>query len=102
MSVFATTFSDALALLATFDHTVAEIVLLSLQVSGGAVVLGTLIGLPLGACIAVGRFPGKSTLSVLINGLMGLPRWLWAWWCTCFCLAPGRSGASACYTPRWR
>ncbi|CAM5474791.1 ABC transporter permease [Thauera mechernichensis] len=73
MSVFATTFSDALALLATFDHAVADIVLLSLQVSGGAVVLGTLIGLPLGACIAVGRFPGKSTLSVLINGLMGLP-----------------------------
>ncbi len=73
MSAFASTFSDALSLLATFDHTVAEIVALSLQVSGGAVVLGTLIGLPLGACIAVGRFPGKSTLSVLINGLMGLP-----------------------------
>ena len=73
MSAFAATFSDALSLLATFDHTVAEIVVLSLQVSGGAVVLGTLIGLPLGACIAVGRFPGKSTLSVLINGMMGLP-----------------------------
>jgi tungstate transport system permease protein len=73
MSAFVTTFSDALSLLATFDHAVAEIVVLSLQVSGGAVVLGTLIGLPLGACIAVGRFPGKNTLSVLINGLMGLP-----------------------------
>ena len=73
MSAFATTFSDALSLLATFDHAVAEIVVLSLQVSGGAVVLGTLIGLPLGACFAVGRFPGKSTLSVLINGMMGLP-----------------------------
>ncbi|MFV8823849.1 ABC transporter permease [Thauera sp. WH-2] len=73
MSAFAATFSDAFSLLATFDHTVAEIVALSLQVSGGAVLLGTLIGLPLGACIAVGRFPGKSTLSVLINGLMGLP-----------------------------
>jgi len=73
MSAFAATFSDAMFLLASFDHTVAEIVVLSLQVSGGAVVLGTLIGLPLGACIAVGRFPGKSALSVLINGLMGLP-----------------------------
>ncbi|MDX5410035.1 MAG: ABC transporter permease [Thauera sp.] len=73
MSAFAATFSDAMSLLASFDHTVAEIVVLSLQVSGGAVVLGTLIGLPLGACIAVGRFPGKSALSVLINGLMGLP-----------------------------
>jgi tungstate transport system permease protein len=60
-------------LLATFDHRVAQIVGLSLKVSGAAVVLGTLIGLPLGACIAVGRFPGKSTLSVLVNGLMGLP-----------------------------
>ncbi|MDY0048680.1 MAG: ABC transporter permease [Thauera propionica] len=73
MSAFAATFSDAFSLLATFDHTVAEIVVLSLQVSGGAVLLGTLIGLPLGACIAVGRFPGKSTMSVLVNGLMGLP-----------------------------
>ncbi|MHB1373676.1 MAG: ABC transporter permease [Thauera sp.] len=73
MSAFAATFSEALALLTTFDHAVAEIVSLSLQVSGGAVILGTLIGLPLGACIAVGRFPGKSTLSVLISGMMGLP-----------------------------
>ena len=64
MSAFAATFSDALSLLAHFDHTVLEIVALSLQVSGAAVVLGTLIGLPLGACIAVGRFPGKTTLSV--------------------------------------
>jgi tungstate transport system permease protein len=71
--MFAATFSDALMLLATFDHQVAQIVGLSLKVSGAAVVLGTLIGLPLGACIAVGRFPGKSTLSVLVNGLMGLP-----------------------------
>ncbi len=73
MSAFAATFSEAISLLARFDHTVAEIVALSLQVSGGAVVLGTLIGLPLGACIAVGRFPGKNALSVLVNGLMGLP-----------------------------
>lgn len=73
MSAFAATFSDALSLLAHFDHSVLEIVALSLQVSGAAVLLGTLIGLPLGACIAVGRFPGKTTLSVLINGMMGLP-----------------------------
>ncbi|SEG08030.1 ABC transporter permease [Thauera chlorobenzoica] len=73
MSAFTSTFSDALSLLSGFDAAVAEIVLLSLQVSGGAVALGTLIGLPLGACIAVGRFPGKNLLSVLVNALMGLP-----------------------------
>jgi tungstate transport system permease protein len=65
--------AEALRLLAGFDHQVAEIVLLSLRVSLSAVALGTLLGLPLGACLAVGRFPGKQALAVLINGLMGLP-----------------------------
>lgn len=70
---FNTTFADAFALIATFDAKVAEIVILSLQVSGAAVLFGTLIGLPLGALLAVGRFPGQQTLIVLMNGLMGLP-----------------------------
>jgi tungstate transport system permease protein len=73
MPTFTSTFSEAFALLAIFDERVAEIVILSLQVSGGAVVLGTLIGLPLGACLAIGRFAGKDVASVLMNGLMGLP-----------------------------
>lgn len=73
MSNFATTFSDAFALLATLDQRAVEIVALSLRVSGGAVLLGTLIGLPLGACLAVGRFPGKSAMLVVVNALMGLP-----------------------------
>ena len=66
-------FSEAFSLLAGFDHRVAEIVLLSLQVSGLAVLFGTLIGLPLGACLGVGRFPGRQVLVVLLNGCMGLP-----------------------------
>lgn len=70
---FATTFAEAFALLASFDAQVAEIVLLSLQVSGGAVICGTLIGLPLGACLAIGRFRGQKTASVLVNGFMGAP-----------------------------
>lgn len=73
MSPFAATFVDALALLATFEHRVAEIVGLSLRVSGSAVALGTLLGLPLGACLAVASFPGRNAVAVLINGLMGLP-----------------------------
>lgn len=73
MSNFASTFSDAFALLATLDQRAVDIVALSLRVSGGAVLLGTLIGLPLGACLAVGRFPGKSAIQIVINALMGLP-----------------------------
>lgn len=65
--------AEAFRLLAEFDRQVAEIVLLSLQVSLTAVALGTFIGLPIGACLAVGRFPGKHLLAVLITGCMGLP-----------------------------
>jgi tungstate transport system permease protein len=50
-----------------------EIVALSLQVSLSAVALATVLGLPLGATVAVGRFPGRRTLTVLLNALMGLP-----------------------------
>jgi tungstate transport system permease protein len=50
-----------------------EIVRLSLQVSLSAVAAASLLGLPLGAAIAVGRFPGRHALIVLLNALMGLP-----------------------------
>ena len=53
--------------------TLWEIVALSLAVSLSAVVLAALLGLPLGAAIAVGRFPGRRAVIVLLNALMGLP-----------------------------
>ncbi len=63
----------ALALLVALDPKLVEIVLLSLRVSLSAVVIAALLGFPLGAAIAVGRFPGRKTLVVLLNALMGLP-----------------------------
>ena len=63
----------ALGLIVSGDATLWRIVLLSLEVSLSAVVLATLAGLPVGAAIAVGRFPGRRTLVVLLNALMGLP-----------------------------
>jgi len=60
-------------LLARGDSQLLAIVLLSLRVSLSATLLACLIGLPLGALLAVGRFPGRRTLIVLTNGLMGLP-----------------------------
>src|SRR5688572_31111271 len=50
-----------------------DIVLLSLEVSLAAVVLATALGLPLGAAVAVARFPGRHAVIVLLNALMGLP-----------------------------
>jgi len=64
---------SALRLLASGDPTLAGIVLLSLAISLSAVTLATLLGLPLGAALAVGRFPGRRALVVLLNALMGLP-----------------------------
>jgi len=66
-------FRHALALIGSGDPALREIVTLSLLVSLSAVSIATLAGLPLGAAIAVARFPGRRTLIVLLNALMGLP-----------------------------
>ena len=66
-------FSGALGLIASGDRALLQIVLLSLGVSLAAVVLATLIGLPLGAAVAVARFPGRQAVLVVMNALMGLP-----------------------------
>jgi len=55
------------------DSQLYEIVLLSLQVSLTAVAIATVVGLPLGAALAIRRFPGRQLLLVSLNALMGLP-----------------------------
>ncbi len=66
-------FLDAFRLILTANRDLMEIVALSLQVSLAAVLIACLIGLPLGAVLAVFRFPGRGALTVLVNALMGLP-----------------------------
>jgi len=65
--------AQAVHLVFSADADLLEIVGLSLRVSLLAVVLATLIGMPLGAALAVGRFRGREALIVLLNSLMGLP-----------------------------
>ena len=55
------------------DPRLWQIVALSLAVSVSAVAVATLIGMPLGAAIAVTRFPGRQVVIVVLNALMGLP-----------------------------
>jgi tungstate transport system permease protein len=64
---------QAAQLVASGDHKLVEIVLLSLRVSLTAVLIACLIGLPFGAAIAVSRFHGRRSLIVVLNALMGLP-----------------------------
>ena len=70
-------FSNAIAvaweLVIGLDADLVEIVVLSLEISLSAVFIATLVALPLGAAVAVFRFPGRGACIVLLNALMGLP-----------------------------
>jgi len=73
MNDFTAAFSAAFDLLVQGDEQLREIVGLSLQVSLGAVFIAALIAMPLGAATAMYRFPGRKTLVIALNALMGLP-----------------------------
>ncbi|NCO16044.1 MAG: ABC transporter permease subunit [Alphaproteobacteria bacterium] len=66
-------FGAAFGLIASGDPVFLGIVGLSLQVTLSAVLIACLIGMPLGAALAVARFPGRGALVVTVNALMGLP-----------------------------
>jgi tungstate transport system permease protein len=65
--------AQAYGLVSAFDHSLIAIVGLSFKVSGVAVILAALLALPLGAWLALHRFPGRAAVLAVINGLMGLP-----------------------------
>src|SRR5689334_8075267 len=65
--------ASALQLVLTADPALLAIVRLSLVVSLSAVALAALIGLPLGALVALTRFRGREAVIVALNAMMGLP-----------------------------
>jgi len=65
--------AGAFALIVEFDPEVYFIIWTSLKVSFEAVVLATIMGVPLGLLIAMNDFAGKHTLQVVLNTLMALP-----------------------------
>jgi len=73
MQDFTGAFRLAVELIAGGDSTLFEIVRLSLQVSLSAVGIACLVGLPLGAALAITQFRGRGAAIVLLNTLMGLP-----------------------------
>ena len=73
MSEFRDAFRTALILLVNLDGDLMAIVGLSLLVSLSAVFLAAIVGLPLGATVAVCRFPGRQAARVLLNALLGIP-----------------------------
>jgi tungstate transport system permease protein len=64
---------QALTLLAQGDPELMQIVWLSLFVSGTALLLALLLGIPLGIGLAISNFPGRNFIVACINTGMALP-----------------------------
>lgn len=65
--------TTAAELVISLDPALVEIVGLSVQVSLSAVIIAAIVGLPLGAAVALVRFPGRRAMEILLNAAMGLP-----------------------------
>ena len=63
----------AMGLVTSGNPELYGIIWLSLRVSLTAVAIGCLIGLPLGAALAVVKFPGRGAMIAVLNAFMGLP-----------------------------
>ncbi|MEK6697650.1 MAG: ABC transporter permease [Nitrospirota bacterium] len=73
MDFIAEGFKKAFVLIVHFDGELLGIIALSLKVSGLALVISSVAGLPTGAFIALKRIPAKGALISVMNTFMGLP-----------------------------
>jgi tungstate transport system permease protein len=64
---------EAGRLIASMDPGLLNIMVTSLKVSGAALGIVTLLGIPLGVVIALSRFPCRKVVIALLNTGMGLP-----------------------------
>jgi tungstate transport system permease protein len=73
MNTISESLQRALQLILAADPELWRIVALSLRVSASACLLGAVMGLTLGAWLAVARFPGQGGLVWALNTLLALP-----------------------------
>lgn len=66
-------FSQAFLLILHLDREFLGIILLSLKVSGTALLVSTLLALPLSALLGFKKFPLRGVLISILNTFMGLP-----------------------------
>jgi len=83
---------EALNLLINLDLEVSAVTLLSLEVSGLAILLSILIGVPLGAALALKQFPGRGFLVSISNLGLGLPPVVVGLWVSIFLWRSGPLG----------
>lgn len=66
-------FTKAFSLILNPDKELLGIIFLSIRVSGTALVVATLLGLPIGALLGFRKFPIKGLFISILNTFMGLP-----------------------------
>jgi tungstate transport system permease protein len=66
-------FINAFHLILSLDRELLDIIFLSLRVSGIGLIISCILGLPIGAFVALKKLPGRSFTISILNTLMGLP-----------------------------
>lgn len=90
----------AVEMIITGDREVYEITWRTLRISLTAILVSTLIGIPLGILLGLTKFHGRKLLLVFINIGMGLPPVVAGLWITIFLWRSGPLGhLSLLYTP---
>ena len=64
---------QSFSLIFSFDPNLYEIIFLSLKVSLSALIISTILALPISAFVAIKNFYGKKVLKLFFNSLMALP-----------------------------
>lgn len=73
MDLLLEAFRQAARLIAAFDRYVLDVLIMSVRVSGAAVVIGVLLGVPTGVGLALSRFPGRRLCIALLHTGFALP-----------------------------
>ncbi len=73
MQIYLDAIGNAFRLLTTGGANVYPVVVLSLMVSGSAVLIASMIGIPIGYLLGISRFAGRAVIILLINTAMGFP-----------------------------
>lgn len=100
MDVLLEGLAEAVRLLLTGDEDTWAITALTLRVSATATALALLVGVPLGAAVALGRFPGRRVVLAVANTGMGMPPVVVGLFVTVLLWRSGPLGAAGLlYTP---
>ena len=73
MDLFLDGLVRAVTLIVQADSELIRVTLMSLRVSGTAILLCLVVGVPLGTAIALNQFRGRGVIMALVNSGMGMP-----------------------------